>query len=216
MHIEFKNVFFKYKNKEILKGISFNAQPSTTTFILGETGAGKSTIAKLLMRFFDVNQGEIFINGKNIKKISFDSLYQTIGYVSQETEIFNDSLKSNINMLNDVLCLEKIKKALELSQLSITDLNEELNKILGEGGKDLSGGEKQRICLARMFVKNPKICIFDEPTASLDKKTGTKLMKNIRTIFSHSTNIIITHDESLIKPADSVFYLKDGLLLKKN
>lgn len=207
--IDFKNVSFKYQDRFILKNISFTIRPQQTVLIVGQTGIGKSTIAKLLLRLYDPTEGHIFINQINLKDLSFDSLYEVIGWVPQEGYLLNDSIENNLRFVHPNATSVEIEEALNHAHLSdfIQTLPKGINTIVGDRGLKLSGGEKQRLSLARLFLKKPKICIFDESTSSLDKKTDLVIQNNIAIFLPKMTKIIITHRPFLAYKADQIISL---------
>lgn len=193
--IRFENVSFKYKERFILKDISFKIESGQTAVIVGPTGAGKSTIVKLLLRLFDPIEGDIFINDINLKKLSLHSLSETIGWVPQETYLLNDTIRNNLTFVHPKATSKEINDALQQAHLLefINKLPQGLETIVGNRGLKLSGGEKQRLSIARIFLKKPKICIFDESTSSLDKDTEQVIQKNIEKNLFQMTKVIITH-----------------------
>lgn len=213
--INFDNVFFQYNDRDILKNISFTIEPGQTALIMGPTGAGKSTIAKLLLRLYDPTGGQIFINKINLKEFSLESLYATIGWVPQESYLLNDTIKNNIHFVCPDATLAEIEEALERAHLLnfIENLPEGINTTVGDRGLKLSGGEKQRLSLARLFLKKPEICIFDESTSSLDKETDFIIQNNIEKFLPNMTKIIITHRPYLAHKVDQILTLsKKGLI----
>lgn len=212
--IEFKNVAFKQNEKCILQNASFKINSGETTLIIGPTGVGKSTIAKLILRLYDPTQGQILLNQKDLKSYSFRTLYENIGCVSQETYLLNDSIRNNLIFCCPQASENEITTALSQACLYefINTLPQGLDTSVGDRGLKLSGGEKQRIALARLFLKRPKICIFDEASSSLDRDTELTLQKNIKSVFSGMTKIIITHRPFMIEGADKIISLsKDGV-----
>ncbi|MBX9787134.1 MAG: ABC transporter ATP-binding protein/permease [Alphaproteobacteria bacterium] len=208
--INFENVSFKYKDRNILENISFKIEAGETALIVGQTGIGKSTIAKLLLRLYDPTEGHVFINKTNIKQFSLESLYNTIGWVPQESYLLNDTIKNNIHFVCPEATLIDIEEALDRAHLLsfIKNLPQGLNTIVGDRGLKLSGGEKQRLSLARLFLKKPKICIFDESTSSLDKDTDFIIQNNIEKFLPHATKIIITHRPYLAHKVDQIITLE--------
>lgn len=204
--VQFENVSFKYNDTDILKNVSFKIEPGETALIVGKTGIGKSTIAKLLMRLYDPKEGQIMLDGVNIKSVSLASLYQMVSWVPQESYLLNDTIQANIQFVRPESTLAEIEEALDLAHLldSVKKLPQGLNTVVGDRGLKLSGGEKQRISLARIFLKNPKICVFDESTSFLDKETDLIIQNNIEKFFVGATKIIITHRPNLIRKVDQV------------
>ncbi|OJW47908.1 MAG: hypothetical protein BGO67_03185 [Alphaproteobacteria bacterium 41-28] len=215
--VEFKNVTFKYKDRTILDDVSFKIGPGKTLLILGPTGIGKSTLAKLLLRLYDPNKGQIFINQINIKHLSFRSLYDTIGWIPQETYLLNDTLQNNISFVQPESSIAEIEWALEKACLLdfIKRLPEGIHTVVGDRGLKLSGGEKQRLAIARLFLKKPKICIFDEATSFLDRNTEITIQNNIENFLPHMTKVIITHRPFMVGNADNILNLNKKLVTQK-
>ena len=215
--VEFENVTFKYKDRNILENLSFKIDPGETFLIVGPTGIGKSTLAKLLLRLYDPTEGQILLNQQNIKNLSFQSLYETIGWVPQESYLLNDTIQNNIHFVYPEATLKDIEGALDQASLLdfVKKLPEGLNTFVGDRGLKLSGGEKQRLSLARLFLKKPKICIFDETTSFLDRNTELLIQNNIETFLPDMTKIIITHRPFMVNKADKIITLdKKGAFLK--
>lgn len=215
--IIFENVFFNYNSsREILKDVSFKVPAGKTVAIIGSTGSGKSTIARLLFRFYDINSGKILINGNDIRNITQNSLRSLIGIVPQDTVLFNNSLYFNIAYGKPTATKQEVENVIKLAHLDelIKKLPEGYNTIVGERGLKLSGGERQRVAIARMLLKNPLIYIFDEATSSLDVHTEHEIQKNIATISSDCTTIIIAHRLSTIEHADQVLVLENGKIIE--
>lgn len=209
--INFENVSFKYDDRDVLKNISFKIEVGETALILGPTGAGKSTIAKLLLRLIDPTEGHIFINKINLKQLSLDSLYETVGWVPQESYLLNDTIKNNLQFVCPKATATDIEDALDRAHLLsfIKKLPQGLNTTVGDRGLKLSGGEKQRLSLARLFLKKPKICIFDESTSSLDKDTDFIIQNNIEKFLPTMTKIIITHRPFLAHKVDQTITINN-------
>ena len=207
--VRFEKVFFKYKDRNILENVSFKIEEGETAVIVGPTGIGKSTIAKLLLRLFDPTEGSVFIDQINIKQLSFASLYETVGWVPQECYLLNDTIENNIRLVHPEATQFEIEDALRLAHLLdlIKILPHGLNTTVGDRGLKLSGGEKQRLSLARLFLKKPKICIFDESTSSLDKDTDLIIQNNIEKFLPNITKIIITHRPYLTHKVDQIISL---------
>ncbi len=211
-YIEFEHVTFSYQGKKILDDVSFVINPGEHIAITGKTGEGKTTLAKLLMRFYDVEKGRILIDGIDIRDIDLESLHSIVSLLPQSISLFNDTIEKNIRFAEkgrDVISLEKIIEAADLSSF-INSLPLGYNTIIGERGVKLSGGEKQRILLARLMLRNPKICVLDEPTSFLDFDTAQIIRKNLKKHFLTATVVTITHENAEISEADRVFILKNG------
>ena len=211
-NIEFQNVAFKYKDRHIINDMSFKINAGETVLIVGPTGAGKSTIAKLLLRLYDPTDGQVLINETNLKNISLDSLYQTIGWVPQESHLMNDTIRNNLLFANPDATLKDLNSALKKAHLLhfIQDLPQGLDTVVGDRGLKLSGGEKQRLSIARLFLKQPRVCIFDESTSSVDKETDFIIQNNIETYLPNMTKIIIAHRPYLANKVDQIINLGDN------
>jgi ABC-type transport system involved in Fe-S cluster assembly fused permease/ATPase subunit len=216
--IEFRNVSFLYNpNREILKDVSFQIPAGKTMAIVGESGAGKSTISRLLFRFYDVTKGTIIIDGQDIRNLTQESLRKTIGVVPQDTVLFNDTIYYNISYGDTEATTATIEKAAQHAQIDnfIKSLPEGYNTLVGERGLKLSGGEKQRVAIARAFLKNPAIFLFDEATSSLDTKTEKEIQKNLLKISQNHTTLIIAHRLSTIIHADEILVLHEGKVVER-
>ncbi|MBX9804537.1 MAG: ABC transporter ATP-binding protein/permease [Alphaproteobacteria bacterium] len=207
--IEFKKVSFKYQDRVIIDNLSFKIGAGETLLIMGTTGAGKSTIAKLLLRLYDPTDGQILINQTDTKLLSFQSLYETIGWVPQETYLLSDTLYNNLLFVKPEASLKEMEFALDKANLLsfVRKLPNGLHTNLGDRGAKLSGGEKQRLALARLFLKKPNICIFDEATSFLDNKTESFIQENIEKYLPKMTKIIITHKPFMVNAADKIISL---------
>ena len=211
--IEFKNVCFSYnKSRQILKDLSFKIEPGETVAIVGETGSGKSTIIRLLFRFYEIDSGKIFIDDQSIQEVNQDSLRKNIGIVPQDTVLFNDSIAYNIQYGNLDADFDAVRAAGKSAQIIdfIDSLEEGMETQVGERGLKLSGGEKQRIAIARTILKNPPILALDEATSALDTKTETEISSALRDVSKNRTTIIIAHRLSTIVHADNIIVLKKG------
>ncbi len=216
--ITFNRVNFGYTHERtILKNISLCIPLGKTVAIVGSTGSGKSTITRLLFRFYDVNSGAIFFNGRDIRTVSQQSLHKSIGVVSQDTSLFNDTLYYNIAYANLAATKEDVERAIELAHLTelIARLPDGYNTIVGQRGLKLSGGEKQRVAIARVILKNPALYIFDEATSSLDNSTERLLQQNLKTIAQGKTTLIIAHRLSTIVHADEIIVLDNGVIVER-
>lgn len=210
--IEFKHVSFSYKSaRQILKDVSFVVKPGITTAIVGSSGSGKSTIARLLFRLYDVDAGQVIIDGQDVRAITRASLCETLGIVSQDTLMFNDSIRNNMcyALGNTGEDLDRVIHLCQLESL-IEQLPQGLDTPIGERGLKLSGGERQRLSIARMLMRHPKVMIFDEATSALDTVTENKIQQCIMAISKDMTTIIIAHRLSTIKHADHIIVLHEG------
>ena len=218
VEVEFNNVEFGYtSDRLILKNISFNIPAGKTLAVVGSTGSGKSTLARLLFRFYDVSAGRILINGQDIRNLSQMSLQQRIGVVPQDVVLFNESIYYNIAYGNPSVSKEEVEKAAALAKLDslISSLPEGYDTQVGERGLKLSGGEKQRISIARTALKKPAIFIFDEATSSLDTHTEKEIQKNLEEISSEITTLIIAHRLSTVVKADEILVLDEGKIVER-
>ena len=215
--IEFKNIKFSFGNRVILKNLSFVVNPGHKVAIVGPTGAGKSTISKLLFRFYDPSSGIISIDNQNIKDVTQSSLRSKIGVVPQDTVLFNDTIKYNIAYSKPEASIEEINNAAKLSSIDrfIANLEIGYDTIVGERGLKLSGGEKQRVAIARALLKNPKIFIFDEATSALDSKTEKSIEKSLKKLSNKNTTLVIAHRLSTIIDADKIIVLENGIIAEQ-
>jgi ATP-binding cassette subfamily B protein len=214
VEIEFKNVCFKYPNAEecVIKNINFKVKKGETLAFIGSTGSGKSTVIQLLLRFYDVTEGEILINGINIKNYPLDILYQMMGYIPQKGLLFSGSIRENMLIGNKEATDEEIIEALEIAQIKdFIDQNEQgLDYTIDQGGKNVSGGQKQRLSIARALVKRPKIYIFDDSFSALDYKTDKQLRANLKTKVNDALNIIVGQRIGTIMDANQIIVLDQG------
>ena len=216
--IIFKNIFFGYEKKRtIIKNISFTIPEGKSLAIVGPTGAGKSTISKLLFRFYDPDSGEIIINKKNIKKYKQNSLRQMIGVVPQDTVLFNDTIFYNISYGLIDSSEEDVINAAKIAGIHnfIESIPNKYNTIVGERGLKLSGGEKQRVSIARAVLKNPSIFFFDEATSALDTNTEKEINKNLNKISQGKTTLIIAHRLSSVSNADKIIVIDKGNIIEE-
>lgn len=216
--IVLNNVSFSYNaERQILKNISLSIPSGKTVAIVGPTGSGKSTITRLLFRFYDPTQGTILFNDHDIRMVTQESLHNAIGVVAQETNLFNNTLYYNIAYGRPSASQKEIEEVIEHAQLSecIKKLPDDYNTIVGERGLKLSGGEKQRIAIARVLLKNPALYIFDEATSSLDTSTEREIQKNLRALAYGKTTLIIAHRLSTITYADEIIVLDNGLIVER-
>ncbi len=216
--IEFKQIDFAYQpERPILQQLSFTIPAGKTVAVVGASGAGKSTLARLLYRFYDVNQGQIFIDKQDIATVSQASLRSHIGIVPQDTVLFNDTIYYNLQYACPSASKETVINAAKLAHIHefITSLPKGYDSIVGERGLKLSGGEKQRIAIARAILKQPKILIFDEATSSLDSKTEQAIQQTLNDLAQHHTTLIIAHRLSTIINADWILVMDHGKIIEQ-
>ena len=216
--IRFENISFDYDiRRTIIKNISFTVPNGKKVAIVGPTGAGKSTISRLLFKFYDPKEGNIYINDTNINKISQNSLRKIIGVVPQDTVLFNDTIHYNIAYGNTDATKEEIISAAQNADIHdfISTLPDGYKTIVGERGLKLSGGEKQRVAIARTILKNPKIFFFDEATSALDTSTEKEIQKNLENVSKNKTTLIIAHRLSTAANADNIIVLDQGAIIEQ-
>ncbi|MFD2654319.1 ABCB family ABC transporter ATP-binding protein/permease [Brucella rhizosphaerae] len=216
--IRFNDVHFAYDaNRPILKGISFDVPAGKTVAIVGPSGAGKSTISRLLFRFYDVQSGSVTIDGQNVRDVTQESLRKVIGMVPQDTVLFNDTIAYNIRYGRPDATEEEVEKAAEMAQISgfIRHLPEGYQAMVGERGLKLSGGEKQRVAIARTILKAPPILILDEATSALDTATEQEIQSALDIVSRGRTTLVIAHRLSTVIGADEIIVLKDGLIAER-
>ena len=212
--IEFRNVSFKYPDADeyVLKNISFKAEKGQTIALIGSTGSGKSTIVNLIMRFYDVTDGEILIDDKNIKEYKLEALYKKIGYVPQRAVMFNGSVKYNISYGDKKVSDDLIKKASKIAQASefVEKMSKGYSSNISQGGTNISGGQKQRLAIARAIAKAPEIFVFDDSFSALDYKTDYVLRKELKENTKDATNVIVAQRIGTILNADKIIVLDNG------
>jgi len=218
-NIKFDNVSFIYPDTgiEALKDVSFEINSGEFVAIIGKTGSGKSTLANLIMRMYDVENGRIGIDGKNIKALNLKDYRSQIGFVPQEVFLFSDTIKNNIAFGLDQVTDEEVHDAAKNASVytNIIDFEEKFETMLGERGITLSGGQKQRVSIARALIKSPKILVFDDCLSAVDTKTEEEILQNLGKIMAGKTSILIAHRISTIKNADKILVLDDGKIIEQ-
>ena len=215
--IEFKNVDFSYENFNVLQSINFQVPQSTVTALVGPSGSGKTTITNLIVRFWEVENGDILVGGVNIKNIKIDELLSQISIVFQDVYLFNDTILNNIKFGKPDATFEEVISATEAAQCHefITNLPHGYETVIGEGGTSLSGGEKQRISIARAILKDAPIILLDEATASVDPENEILIQKAINSLVESRTLIIIAHRLSTITSVDQILVIDNGKIVEK-
>lgn len=218
-YVEFKNVSFKYPDAEddVISDINFTAKPGETTAFIGSTGSGKSTLINLIPRFFDTTSGEVLVNGVNIKEVSQHELRDKIGYVPQKGVLFSGTIDSNIRYGVQDATKEEIEKASTIAQAMefIQDKPDRFETEIAQGGTNVSGGQKQRLSIARALAKKPRIFIFDDSFSALDLKTDAKLRRDLKPETKDSTVLIVAQRISTIMNADQIIVLDEGKMVGK-
>lgn len=216
--VNFDNVSFSYEpRRPILKSVSFEVPAGKTLAIVGSSGAGKSTLSRLLFRFYDPVSGKICIDGQDIKTVTQDSVRRLIGIVPQDTVLFNDTIAYNIGYGNPQATQDEIIEAAKAAQIHdfVLSLPDGYNSMVGERGLKLSGGEKQRVAIARTLLKRPKIFVFDEATSALDTRTEKQIQKSLEHLSKNHTTLIIAHRLSTVIHADAIIVLDHGAIVER-
>lgn len=215
--IEFKNVSFAYNEKDVLKNLSFTIEAGKMVALVGPSGGGKTTISDLLPRFYDAKEGEILLDGVNIKEIEMKSLRSLMGIVTQESILFNDTIYNNILFGNETATAEDVEKAAKIANAHefIVKTDKGYQSEVGDRGVKLSGGQKQRICIARAVLANPPIMILDEATSALDTESEKLVQEALDKLMKNRTSLVIAHRLSTIQNADKILVIKDGMLLEE-
>lgn len=212
--VEFKNVFFKYPGAEeyVLENINLKIMPGQTVGIIGRTGSGKSTLVNLIMRFYDATEGQVLVNGVDVKNVKVEDLRAKIGYVPQKSWLFSGTIKSNLKIGNDFATDEDLRQAAEIAQALefIEEKPQKFDTEIAQGGTNVSGGQKQRLSIARTLVKNPDIYIFDESFSALDFRTELKLRRALKEKLKDKTVIIVSQRIATLIHADQIIVLEDG------
>ena len=215
-NIRFENVELDIDNRKIIKDINLTIEPNKTYAFIGEIGSGKSTIGKLILRLLETSNGEIKIDNRSIKDYTIKTLRKNIGYVSQTPFLFSDTISNNVSFGNENLSSDDIKYFLKIAKANyVFDLPDGINTVIGENGVSLSGGEKQRLALARAIAKKPSILILDDITSSLDFETELEVTNNINNLEYGCTKIIIAQKILSVKNADIIYVIKNGEIVEK-
>ena len=218
--VEFRNVSFSYGGKEgsmELENINFTAEPGTVTGIIGATGSGKSSLVQLIPRLYDVSAGEVLIDGINVKDYSLRHLRDKVGMVLQKNTLFSGTIEENLRWGNENASMEEIKEAAESAQADgfVTGFQNGYDTDIGQGGSNVSGGQKQRLCIARALLKNPKILILDDSTSAVDTATEAKIRQSFDTALKETTKIIIAQRINSVEHADQIIVLDNGKIIGK-
>ena len=215
--VEFKHVYFKYPDADeyLLEDISFKANKGETVAFIGSTGSGKSTLINLVPRFYDATKGEVLIDGVNVKEYKEEFLHSKIGYVPQKAVMFNGTVYSNVaygKKPNGSYSLEKVKEAIKVAQAKefVEKMDEGYNSHMAQGGTNVSGGQKQRLAIARAIAKDPEIYIFDDSFSALDYKTDAVLRKELKSYTKDATSLIVAQRIGTIMNADKIIVLDNG------
>jgi ATP-binding cassette, subfamily B, heavy metal transporter len=216
--VVFSHIDFYYQqNRQIIKNLSFTIEPGTKVAVVGDSGSGKSTLVKLLFRFYDVTAGSISIDGQRITDVTQLSVRSHIGIVPQDTVLFNDTLFANVQYGRPTATREDVMKAFSMAHLDafVDDLPEGYETVVGERGLKLSGGEKQRVAIARTILKNPSILVFDEATSSLDSHSEKAILDAINEVSINRTSLVIAHRLSTVVDADNIIVMKHGEIVEQ-
>ena len=215
--IAFRDVTFSYDTVPVLRNISFSIPQGSTTAIVGPSGSGKTTICNLIARFYDVDSGEVTVGGENVRNMTCDSLLRNISMVFQKVYLFHDTIENNIRFGNPNATQEEIIEAAKKAQCHdfITALPDGYETVIGEGGSTMSGGEKQRISIARAILKNANIVILDEATASIDPENEHLIQQAISELTIGKTVIVIAHRLATIEHADQILVIDKGQVVQK-
>ena len=216
--IEFKDVSFRYPDADadVLENISFSVKPGQTVAFFGSTGSGKSTLINLIPRFYDCSDGEILVNGQNVKDFTQHQLHDIIGYVPQKGVLFSGTVKSNLKYGKEDATDEEIAKVIDISEADfVYDLPDGLDYHVSQGGKNVSGGQKQRLSIARALIKDPDILIFDDSFSALDYKTDKLVRQKLNEEYKNTTKVIVAQRIGTIMNADQIIVLDQGKMVGK-
>lgn len=214
--VDFNNVSFSYETEDVIRNLSFKIEKGKTIALVGQSGSGKSTIANLISRFYDISDGEIKVDGKNIKEINLKSLRKLIGLVTQDSILFNDSIKNNLLIGKQDATDQEIVEALKIANAweFVKELPSTIESNIGDSGNKLSGGQKQRLSIARAVLKNPPIMILDEATSALDSESEHLVQMALNNVMKNKTSLVIAHRLSTIQKADNILVLDKGKIIE--
>ena len=214
--IELKNIDFKYEDDYVLSNFNLTIPKGASIALVGQSGSGKSTIANLISRFYDVNNGSILIDGIDLRNIKKQSLRKLIGLVTQDSILFNDSIRNNIAISDNNVSDEEIIKALKVANAweFVSKLPDGIHTNVGDSGNKLSGGQKQRISIARAVLKNPPIMVLDEATSALDTESEHLVQKALENMMKNRTSIVIAHRLSTIQNTDAIIVMQQGQIIE--
>jgi len=215
--LEFRGVTFQYEDRPVLKNISFTARAGEVVALVGHSGAGKSTIANLLLRFYDVNAGAILIDGADLREVTIQSLRQQLAFVTQETILFNDTVRNNLSYGSHDVSDDTIIAAAQAANAHgfIQEMPEGYDTVIGEKGMRLSGGQRQRLAIARALVKNAPILILDEATSALDAHSEKLVQEALENLMKNRTTILIAHRLATVRNADQIIVLQEGEIIER-
>jgi ATP-binding cassette subfamily B protein len=215
--IELKNITFAYENRTIINGVDLKIPERTTTAIVGPSGGGKTTLTNLMARFWDVQSGEVLLGGKNVKDYSFDSLMRNFSFVFQRVYLFEDTIANNIRFGEPEASMERVVDAAKKARCHdfIMSLPDGYETLIGEGGASLSGGEKQRISIARAILKDAPVIILDEATANVDPENEAELSKAVEELTRDKTIIMIAHRLKTVRKADQILVIENGRIAQQ-
>jgi len=216
-NITIEHINFRYDKDDVLKGFSLTVPKGQTVALVGQSGSGKSTIANLLTRFYDVQEGSIKIDGTDIRDYKLDSLRGLMGLVTQDSILFNDTIRSNVSLGKQDATEEEIIAALKIANAYefVKDLPEGIDTNIGDSGNKLSGGQKQRLSIARAVLKNPPIMILDEATSALDTESERLVQQALENMMQNRTSVVIAHRLSTIQKADKIVVMQKGRIVEQ-
>jgi subfamily B ATP-binding cassette protein MsbA len=215
--IELKNISFKYQDEYVIRDLSLKIPKGQSVALVGQSGSGKSTLANLIPRFYDVNDGEILLDGTNLKDIRMESLRELMGLVTQESILFNDTVKNNIMLGVDEATDKEIEEAARIANAHefIKELPQKYESNIGDSGNLLSGGQRQRLSIARAVLKNPPIMILDEATSALDTESEQLVQQALEKMMENRTSVVIAHRLSTIQKADRIVVVHKGEIVEQ-